>query len=325
MQSISCKERQVYPIIFPLEYGTIGSINFYIINDGESLSLIDAGIDHEGCWEFFKEALSEQGFKIEDIERIILTHHHGDHVGLLKRILQLKNMPIYAHPFAIQRLQMDANFFQKRYQFFDKLYAEMDCRQDAFPQLEKLKKTLIELEERKITANFVSLQEGDRISGLEVIATPGHSPDSISLYDDERKWLFTGDLLLKDMSTNAIIDLDQHGDRLKSISDQRHSLQKCSEIKSDFVFPGHRSIIENHKQLVKQKLESMDRKAERIVGLLKDKSQTASSIAKQYYKSKYYSEFSLVMSEIIGYLDYLEQKQLVKKEMVHDVWFYGVK
>lgn len=325
MKIISCQESQVYPIIFPLEYGTIGSINFYIINDGESLSLIDAGIDYEGCWEFFNEALSEQGFKIEDIERVILTHHHGDHVGLLKRILQLKDIPIYAHSLAIQRLQMDANFFQRRYQFFDQLYAEMDCGQDAFPQLEKLKKTLNELGKRRIKANFVSLQEGDRIGGLEVIATPGHSPDSISLYDAERKWLFTGDLLLKDMSTNAIIDLDQHGGRLKSVSDQRHSLQKCSEIHADLVFSGHRSIIENHKLLVKQKLESMDRKAERIVDVLKEQSQTASSIAKQYYKTKYYSEFSLVMSEIIGYLDYLEQQQLVKKELVHDVWYYRVK
>lgn len=325
MQIISCQERQVYPIIFPLSYGAIGSINFYIINDGESLSLIDAGIDHEGCWEFFNDVLKEQNFKVEDIDQIILTHHHEDHVGLLKRILQVnKNIPIYLHPIAIQRLQMEENHFRMRCQFFNELYTEMDCLNDAKPRLEKLNKTLNELEERKIIANYFPLQEGDSICGLEVIATPGHSPDSISLYDDNRKWLFTGDLVLKDTSTNAIIDFDQNGVRLKSVSEQRHSLEKCLEIDAQLVFPGHRSIIGNHKQLLEQKLGNMKRKAERIVALLKDQSQTASSLAKQYYKSKYQTEFSLVMSEIIGYLDYLEQQQLVKKDMVNGVWIYSI-
>ncbi|MGG0656738.1 MBL fold metallo-hydrolase [Rummeliibacillus pycnus] len=324
MQIISSKERQVYPIIFPTSYGLIGTINFFVINDGESLSLIDAGIDHEDCWEYFNLALAEQGYAVTDIDRIILTHHHEDHVGLLKRILALKDIPIYAHPLTILRLQMDADFFMMRYQFFHELYREMDCLHDAQPRLEKLSRTLNELDERKLIANYIPIQAGDFVSGLEVIETPGHSPDSISLYDKERKWLFCGDLVLKESSTNAIIDPNLNGVRLKSVTEQRQSLTKCEELDALLVFPGHRTIIENHKQLINQKLESMNRKSKRMLALLANEPQTASSLAKQYYKSKYKTEFSLVMSEIIGYLDYLEDHQFVIKEKIDDVWIYSV-
>ncbi|WP_102691166.1 MBL fold metallo-hydrolase [Rummeliibacillus pycnus] len=323
MQIISSRERHVYPVIFPTSYGAIGTINFFIINDGGSLTLIDTGIDHEECWNYFNLVLAEQGCKVTDIDRIILTHHHEDHVGLLKRILAIKNIPIYAHPLAILRLQMDVDFFRMRYQFFNDLYKEMDCFHDAQPRLERLTRTLNELDDKRLIANYIPIQEGDNVNSLEVFETPGHSPDSISLYDQERKWLFTGDLVLNESSTNAIVDPDQNGVRLKSVTEQRKSLAKCAEIDVWLTFPGHQTIIENHKPLIHQKIGFMNRKCERILTLLTEKPQTASSLAKQYYRSKYRTEFSLVMSEIIGYLDYLEEHQLVEKKKVDGVWIYS--
>ncbi|MGX9135447.1 MBL fold metallo-hydrolase [Rummeliibacillus sp. JY-2-4R] len=325
MQIISNKEQQVCPIIFPAPYGSVGTYNFFIMKQNNSLTLIDAGINHDSCWEHLNLTLAELEANVSDIECILLTHHHEDHVGLLKRILAVKDIPIYAHPIAIQRLQMDSSFFHMRYQFFDNLYKEMDCHSDARPRLEKMKKTLNELNERKLTAEFIPIQQGDIVCGFEVIETPGHSPDSISFLDRKRKWAFTGDLILKDFPTNAIIDPDQNGIRLKSVSQQRESLVKCAEMDVQFVFPGHKTIIEEHKQLVNQKLASMNRKSQRLLALITECSQTASSLAKRYYKSKYKTEFSLVMSEIIGHLDYLEEQNSVGKEKIDGKWIYSIK
>lgn len=319
---ISCQDQQVYPIIFPISHGPLGSINFFLLKKGESITLIDAGIDNQTCWDYFNIVLAEHGFKTTDIDRIVLTHHHEDHVGLLRRILAVKDIPIYAHPITILRLKMDSDFFHMRYRFFQTLYTEMDCILDAQSRLEKLKKTLNELDKKRLIANYIPITAGDFVGEFEVIETPGHSPDSISLYDRKRQWLFTGDLVLKDSSTNAIIDPDLNGVRLQSVTQQRQSLLKCAELDAKLVFPGHRSIIENHLQLIAQKIESMDRKVNRILIYLKQ-AQSASSLAKQYYQSKYNSEFSLVMSEIIGYLDYLENLQLVTKKMKNGVWIYN--
>lgn len=47
---------------------------------------------------------------------------------------------------------------------------------------------------------------------------------------------------------------------------------------------------------------------------------TASQLAQQLYQEKYRSQFALVMSEIIGLLDYLEEQQKVQVE-----WSSGVR
>lgn len=43
-----------------------------------------------------------------------------------------------------------------------------------------------------------ALREGDRVGGLEVLDTPGHTPGSLSLWDPQTRSLFTGDNVLYD-------------------------------------------------------------------------------------------------------------------------------
>jgi hypothetical protein len=49
---------------------------------------------------------------------------------------------------------------------------------------------------------------------------------------------------------------------------------------------------------------------------------TASQLAQSYYQDKYRSQFALVMSEIIGLLDYMEVQNTVQKERKQGVWHY---
>jgi hypothetical protein len=51
---------------------------------------------------------------------------------------------------------------------------------------------------------------------------------------------------------------------------------------------------------------------------------TASGLAQAYYGNKYSEQFSLVMSEIIGHLDYLEFNGKIRKEMEKGVWHYSI-
>lgn len=82
------------------------------------------------------------------------------------------------------------------------------------------------------------VQEGDRIKldddrSLQVISTPGHSPDSISLLDEKHRMLFVGDafyhgpILLYRPETN--------------LHDYRQTLEKLAELSTqvDLILPGH--------------------------------------------------------------------------------------
>ena len=59
----------------------VGRVNCYLIED-DPLTLVDAGPELRDVADELEAALAEHGRRIEDLERIVLTHQHIDHIGL---------------------------------------------------------------------------------------------------------------------------------------------------------------------------------------------------------------------------------------------------
>lgn len=147
------------PRIFP--------VNCYFVEEENSLTLIDAALPYSA------KSIGNAAKKIgKPITRIILTHAHQDHIGALDTLKEL--LP--------------------------------DCQvcissRDALllagnsSLLPHEKNTPIRggLPKNIKTKPDVLLEEGNRIGSLEVIATPGHTPGSITLFDTRNKSLIAGD------------------------------------------------------------------------------------------------------------------------------------
>lgn len=190
-------DKTVYPIFYPANYGQMKSINCFLYDDGETITLIDAGIPIHEYKEFLKETLKQYKFSIQDIDKILLTHHHEDHVGQVNELLKQKQVPVYAHYLALPRLYYDENYLNNKYEFFLKLYKEYGCFEMASQRFEKMNLTKSNRDNLKIKADIIPLHDGEKVSHMQVIEVPGHSPDSIIFYNQSTKWQFSGDLVLK--------------------------------------------------------------------------------------------------------------------------------
>jgi glyoxylase-like metal-dependent hydrolase (beta-lactamase superfamily II) len=319
--SISKEGCSVYPITVPTKSG-LESFNFYLLEDNDSLSLIDAGVDTEKCWELFIRTLTKNGFAIDDLSRILLTHNHSDHVGLVNRITSLKELPVYAHEESIHRLKRDKAFFSMRIRFFEQLYQEMGCGTAGEQQVRKLEEAARKNEKFKIRADILPLTDFDTVAGLKVIETPGHSHDHVVFLDEGRNWLFVGDHVLRHISSNALTEPDQEGRRIMALIEYADSLKKCLKLNAETLYTGHGELINNPKDLITTRLKRIDEKAEKMLDLIKGGLSIPNELAQAYYRNKYQSEFSLVMSEVIGHLDYLEIQHKVQKERKDGVWHY---
>ncbi|MDP6459276.1 MAG: MBL fold metallo-hydrolase, partial [Candidatus Hydrothermarchaeota archaeon] len=89
------------------------------------------------------------------------------------------------------------------------------------------------------------LQEGEIIElgqySLKVLHTPGHTPGSICLLDEESKTLFSGDTLFPGGSFGRV-DLGGNGGEIIQ------SLKRLSGIDFDILLPGHEGVTKNGKE-----------------------------------------------------------------------------
>jgi glyoxylase-like metal-dependent hydrolase (beta-lactamase superfamily II) len=94
---------------------------------------------------------------------------------------------------------------------------------------------------------------------LQVIYTPGHSPDHICLFESDRGWLFTGDLFVggKDRALRAGYE----------IWEIIASLKLVAKLPVRMMFPGSARVRENPKTALNRKISYLEDLGERVLAL----------------------------------------------------------
>ncbi|MEH7177586.1 MBL fold metallo-hydrolase [Neobacillus vireti] len=311
---------EVYPVMVPTS-NKLESINFFLVKHENSLLLIDAGLNNDECWNALQMTLKDHDYTLTDITAILLTHNHIDHIGLVNTIVSTHSIPVYAHPYAKLILNRDPHYMKLRVEFFRKLYLEMGCGKFGETQATDLRNPITIGENKKIHCEIQEITT-NQLFGFEVLKIPGHAPDQVAFYNRECNWLFAGDLLIKHLPSNAMVEPNIDGTRTKSLAQQKQSLEKCLSLNADLVFSGHASIIEKPTNLIKERIKEIDEKASKYIPFIQSGISTASGIAKLLYKDKYEKKFFNTMSKIIGYLDYLEIQGKITKEIKKGIWHY---
>ncbi len=145
------------------------STNYYAIDIKGGKLLVDCG--WPGTFPQFSAELKRKGASIQDIKYLLATHFHPDHAGMTQ---ELKNLGI-KHIL----IDLQINFISHMAEFF---------KTKNYPYVQITTNDSINLkvgESRKFLA-------GLGLQG-EIIHTPGHSDDSVTLILDEG-FAFTGDL-----------------------------------------------------------------------------------------------------------------------------------
>ncbi|WP_102347285.1 MBL fold metallo-hydrolase [Bacillus sp. Marseille-P3661] len=321
MKYLKKEDCTVLPIIVPVK-SILKTVNFFLVKRAQSLTLIDAGFNNEDCWNALNATLMENDHSLKDITEIILTHHHIDHVGLVNKIVSNHPLPVYASPHSIPRLKRDRTFLEMRIDFYANLYREHGCGEEGKKKVDSLRQANRENQNQALEADIIELKHTS-ILHFNIIDTPGHAPDQLAFWDQNSRWLFTGDLLLGHISSNALVEPDYEGKKILTLNQHLESLKRCAVLNAEIVFPGHGELIYNANELIQMKLERTEQKCEKLLQLIGSGISTANDLAMAYYNRIYHEQFSLVMSEVIGHLDYMELNNRVNKEFVQGLWHYS--
>ena len=208
-------------------------VNMHLIEDDDGLTLVDAGVP--GHMELLESGLERIGAELSDIQALILTHIHPDHIGLAEPLRQ-KGIPVWVHEkgheAAVEGLgkpPLGLFLIMWRPAYVRMFRALMQAGMlDAEPITE--------------ANTFTDGQVLDVPGRPEVIHTPGHSRDHCSFWMEDSRILLAGDALVT-MDVLSGTAVDPEIVRGKGLNDdkgqQRESARKLAALGEVTLLPGH--------------------------------------------------------------------------------------
>jgi glyoxylase-like metal-dependent hydrolase (beta-lactamase superfamily II) len=165
----------------------------------------------------------------ERVRWVVLTHTHPDHIPATTRIVEATGAEVLAHS---TRLQPGAG------------EGETMVRVDR------------------------TIGEGDVIEGtewgLEVLHTPGHSPDSLCFLLEEERVLFTGDTVLD--GTTSVVNPARGGDLVQYLA----TLERLKKMRISRICPGHGEVIDEPRARLAEYLDHRAMRQKQVLAVLAD-------------------------------------------------------
>lgn len=290
-------------VILPTPF-QVGDVNAYLIKT-DRLTLVDCGVKTDEAWEALQSQLHYLGLTPSDIEQVVLTHHHPDHVGLLDYFPE--NIPVYGHALCERWLQRTHTFLKEHDEFYQKLFIEFGIPESYFPFIGHLKKSLRYSCNRSLTS---TVQEGSIIPGLEeweIIETPGHAQSHIVLFREKDGILIGGDHVLAHISPNPLLEPPVNGEleRPKPLLQYNHSLRKLLNYSIGKIYTGHGEEVYDLQELVEKRLKRQHERAMSVKEFISIQPLSTFEICQRLFPTVYQKELSLTISETVGQVDYL--------------------
>lgn len=310
----------IHKIVIPTPYPE-GDVNAFLVK-GDALSLFDAGPKTPEAFEALKWGIQEAGYKMNDVEQVVLTHHHPDHCGWVDAF---PDAEIIAHEYVDHWLRKTDEFLSYRSDFYRQ---QLQLQGVPHNYIEKIvqNKGEMELFGSKPLTQFIG--DGDEVPGhpnLKAYYTPGHAQSHLIFVEQETKEVIGGDLLLEKITPNPLVEppIDLSKNRPKSLIQQQQSLKLLRELNVAKVFSGHGHDIIKVNELIDIRLEKDQLRMEQLLQLM-DGHQTVIELTMNLFPTVYQKQMGLTLSKTLGYLDCLVRDEIVQVDLINGVHFYSL-
>jgi glyoxylase-like metal-dependent hydrolase (beta-lactamase superfamily II) len=306
----------IYKITLPLVDENPGPVNVYLFVGGNT-TLIDTGIlqtanEIESC-------IAEIGLSFRDIDQLLITHGHIDHYGAANLIVKKSggSIRVGAHKGDLRSIKTGKyasidtiDNFNRLMEIPDKYLEEM-----------KVIRTLVMQMAENCHVDF-TLKDGDDIQLGQykgrVVSTPGHSTGSVCFYLEKENVIFSGDHILKHITPNALVMLDDNHELPVRLSQKEYfdSIAKVEKLSPTTVYPAHGEIMLDLYAIIKGYRNGFLERQNSIISILKSGPHSVYKLARKLFpdlNEKLLSfEINLAVSEVFTHLQVLEQKGIVE-------------
>jgi glyoxylase-like metal-dependent hydrolase (beta-lactamase superfamily II) len=298
----------------------VGPVNVYLA-EGATLTLVDAGPRFEQARQALKNGLVDLGHRVGDLRRVIVTHAHADHYGLASELARVSGAEVWAHKASVSRLAGRASQGPRtawlplgndlsRTIKHARMMQWAGVPVPVMLRLARMRRGMGQYAEPLSPSR--TLADGDVVrlgpEDWHVLHTPGHTGGLVCLYQPERHVLISSDHLLRDISSNPVVDVPEPGESEppRRLVQYLQQLRRVAELDVAVALPGHGPLILDHRALVQSRLSFHEERAGRILETLNERAHTAYEVAGRFFPQLDPINRFLAISEVIGHLQWLE-------------------
>jgi len=295
------------------------SVNSWLCKGKENI-LIDCGERSEKSIRSLNDQLAENGLRIEDISKVIITHAHYDHIGMAQHITKNSQATIWvsemANVWAIDLKEM----LERRALAIQGVFAKY-MEKEQLSNFDEFTNEMIleyweEVPENRL--HIFPMEGAIDINGIdwEIIYTPGHCLNQTCFYQRDTAWLLSADMLMP-MIPMPIIDASRDApyQGVKSLLMQYESYDKLSALEIKKVFPGHKAAFDNASQMIEKQKNKINHRKEVCMDLIANGTENFMDLVRHIYPQNINMATVLM---IVGVLEMLDEEGRIVVDIVND-------
>lgn len=297
----------------------IGHVNVYALDDGDGgWSLIDTGMA-SGKSKILWQKLLDGPLKGRPINRLIVTHHHPDHMGLAgwfqsrgTALFTTRTAWLYARMLYLDEQKKpspeDVLFYQRAGMPAEMIERRKNERPFNFCDMLA-----------PMPRGFHNLVEGQKIHSAgkewQVRIGGGHAPDHLSLWSSDDTIVIGGDLLLPSISANiGVYPIEPDANPLADWFETCERFKKYAK-NEQLILPGHKLPYRGLPIRLEQMIENHDSALNRLEEFLKTPKTANECLTTLYGRRINHAEYGLAIIEAIAHLNYLLHMKQVSREI----------
>lgn len=311
----------VWTIPTPVPDNPIGWTQVYVLETDAGPYLVDTGWNADVAWDALVDGLVTCGTSIADVQGVVVTHHHPDHLGLVGRVRDASGCWVGMHP-------ADTELVRRHRELLaddpDQLLAETRSVltragaagwevDECLAANRELELPMPQLPDRALLGEDPDLLPG---RALRTLHTPGHSPGHLCLHLPDADLLLTGDHLLSTITSHVGVYGFEAGEQ-DPLRDYLDSLHLLESFRPAEILPAHRGRFTGVQERVAVLVEHHEERLAELLLVLVDGPVTPWALCRRMTWNRSWEEIPRLMrraalAEVMAHVRLLEHEGRVE-------------